>query len=149
MSRHGKMSPRDNNNEREQSTMKPIRPNRFATLFAASLALAVAAHAADYHWTGAAGDNLWSSAGNWNDSTGNPAAAAPTPGTAYTYNFGQQKAGGPKISWGDGLVVTQDMAVVIGSALALNPPTTDGESITFVTANGGSMKFGGESGIYL
>ena len=107
------------------------------------------ASAADYHWTGAAGDHLWSSAGNWNDSTGNPAAAAPTPGTAYTYNFGQQKAGGPKISWGDGLVVTQDMAVVIGSALAFNPPTTAGESITFVTANGGSMKFGGESGIYL
>ena len=86
------------------------------------------ASAADYHWTGAAGDHLWSNATNWNDSAGNPAAAAPTPGTAYTYNFGQQMANGPKISWGDGLVVTQDMAVVIGSALALNPPTTDGNA---------------------
>ena len=106
-------------------------------------------HAADYHWTGAAGDHLWSTAGNWNDASGNPAAAAPTPGTAYTYNFGQQKANGPKISWGDGLVVTQDMAVVIGSALALNPPNANGETLTFVTSNGGTMKFAGECSIYL
>ena len=43
---------------------------------------------ADYHWTGAAGDHLWSTAGNWTDSSGN-AVAAPTPDTAYTYNFTQ------------------------------------------------------------
>ena len=112
-------------------------------------AAVIGAQAADYHWTGAAGDHLWSTAGNWNDSDGNPAAAAPTPSTAYTYNFGQRKANGPKVGWGGDLVVTQDMAVVIGSALALNPPTTDGESITFVTANGGSMRFNDECSIYV
>ncbi|MBR3087214.1 MAG: LamG domain-containing protein [Kiritimatiellae bacterium] len=119
--------------------------SRLAAL-AAMVAAAIGAQAADYHWTGAAGDHLWSTAGNW-ESAGGAAVAAPTPGTAYTYNFGTRN--GTNVGWGGDLVVTQDMAVVIGSALALNPATTDGESVAFVTADGGSMKFNDECSIYV
>lgn len=44
------------------------------------------AFAADYHWTGAAGDHLWSTAGNWTDSAEKP-VAAPAEGKQYSYSF--------------------------------------------------------------
>lgn len=48
-------------------------------LSCASLALASAAVAADFTWTGAAGDGKWSSPGNWSSETGgSPAGPADT-----------------------------------------------------------------------
>ena len=96
-------------------------PKRFACACAkiATAGFAVllcgAAMGADYHWTGAAGDHLWSTAGNWTDSSGN-AVAAPTPDTAYTYNFTQSAFADKAFS----LVVTQDINVVFGTAIAVH-----------------------------
>ena len=101
---------------------------------------------ADYHWTGAAGDHLWSTAGNWETSSGGAVASVET-SQPHTYNFG--KRNGTNVGWGGELVVTQDVPVVIGSALALNPATTAGETVTLVTASTGTMRFDGECGIYV
>ena len=101
---------------------------------------------ADYHWTGAAGDHLWSTAGNWETSSGGAVASVET-SKPHTYNFG--KRNGTNVGWGGELVVTQDVPVVIGSALALNPATTAGETVTLVTASTGTMQFDGECGIYV
>ena len=88
---------------------------------------------ADYHWTGAAGDHLWSTAGNWTDSSGN-AVAAPTPDTAYTYNFTQSAFADKAFS----LVVTQDINVVFGTAIAVHGAGSSAETtdVTFVSAKG-------------
>ena len=88
---------------------------------------------ADYHWTGAAGDHLWSTAGNWTDSSGN-AVAAPTPDTAYTYNFTQSAFADKAFS----LVVTQDINVVFGTAVAVHGAGSSAETtdVTFVSAKG-------------
>ncbi len=101
---------------------------------------------ADYHWTGAAGDHLWSTAGNWETSTGGAVASVET-SKPHSYNFGTRN--GKNVGWGGDLVVTQNVPVVIGSALALNPATTDGETVTIVTASTGKMRFDGECGIYV
>lgn len=101
---------------------------------------------ADYHWTGAAGDHLWSTAGNWETSTGGAVASVET-SKPHSYNFGTRN--GKNVGWGGDLVVTQNVPVVIGSALALNPATTDGETATIVTASTGKMRFDGECGIYV
>ena len=88
---------------------------------------------ADYHWTGAAGDHLWSTAGNWTDSSGN-AVAAPEPATAYTYQFS---------AWGDGLVVTQDVDVAIGSSFKLVPAASDEtEELKIVPVNKSKLSIG-------
>ena len=88
---------------------------------------------ADYHWTGAAGDHLWSTAENWTDSSGN-AVAAPSPGTAYTYNFTQSAFADNAFN----LVVTQDVNVVFGRAIAVHGAGNDAEmtEVTFVSAAG-------------
>lgn len=88
---------------------------------------------ADYHWTGAAGDHLWSTAGNWTDSSGN-AVAAPKPDTAYTYNFTQSAFADKAFS----LVVTQDINVVFGTAIAVHGAGSSAETtdVTFVSAKG-------------
>ena len=114
-------------------------PKRFACACAkiASAGIAVllcgAAMGADYHWTGAAGDHLWSTAGNWTDSSGN-AVAAPTPDTAYTYNFTQSAFADKAFS----LVVTQDINVVFGTAVAVHGAGSSAETtdVTFVSAKG-------------
>ena len=85
----------------------------------------LAVSAADYHWTGAAGDCLWSTAGNWVDSAGNP-VAAPTEGVSYTYNFKNCP---------DGLVVTQDIDVVT-SAFAFSTTSESLTTVTWVSAEG-------------
>ena len=127
-------------------------PKRFACACAkiATAGFAVllcgAAMGADYHWTGAAGDHLWSTAGNWETSTGGEVASVET-SKPHTYNFGTRN--GKNVGWGGDLVVTQNVPVVIGSALALNPATTDGETVTIVTASTGKMRFDGECGIYV
>ena len=88
---------------------------------------------ADYHWTGAAGDHLWSTAGNWTDSSGN-AVAAPKPDTAYTYNFTQSAFADNAFI----VVVTQDINVVFGTAIAVHGAGSSAETteVTFVSANG-------------
>lgn len=114
-------------------------PNGFACACAkiATAGFAVllcgAAMGADYHWTGAAGDHLWSTAGNWTDSSGN-AVAAPTPDTAYTYNFTQSAFADKAFS----LVVTQDINVVFGTAVAVHGAGSSAETtdVTFVSAKG-------------
>ena len=114
-------------------------PNGFACACAkiATAGFAVllcgAAMGADYHWTGAAGDHLWSTAGNWTDSSGN-AVAAPTPDTAYTYNFTQSAFADNAFS----LVVTQDINVVFGTAVAVHGAGSSAETtdVTFVSAKG-------------
>ena len=114
-------------------------PKRFACACAkiASAGIAVllcgTAMGADYHWTGAAGDHLWSTAGNWTDSSGN-AVAAPTPDTAYTYNFTQSAFADQAFS----LVVTQDINVVFGTAIAVHGAGSSAETtdVTFVSAKG-------------
>lgn len=127
-------------------------PKRFACACAKmasagfAVLLCVTAMGADYHWTGAAGDHLWSTAGNWETSTGGEVASVET-SKPHTYNFGTRN--GKNVGWGGDLVVTQNVPVVIGSALALNPATTDGETVTIVTASTGKMRFDGECGIYV
>ena len=85
-------------------------------------AFATVCQAADYHWTGAAGNRLWSDPGNWETSAG--AAVESVDGAnAHTYNFGTRS--GSHVGWGGNLVVTQDINVIIGSAMALNPNGSD------------------------
>ena len=105
-----------------------------ATLFAVGTAVA-----ADYHWTGAAGDHRWSTAGNWTDSDGNP-KAAPQDGVAYSYNF---------TNFADGEVVTQDINVVT-SLFAVKNETGDKKerTITWVSASGKTFRLDGTSQIY-
>lgn len=112
---------------------------------AAGLALAAApfvASAADYHWTGAAGDHLWSTAGNWETSEGT-AVASVDGATAHTYNFGTRS--GSDVGLGGDLVVTQDINVVIGSAMALNPHGSDSETLEIVSASGCKMSISGDT----
>ncbi len=90
-----------------------------ALIFALSAGVAFAA---DFHWTGAAGDHLWSTVGNWADSEGKPKDEGPQPGVAYTYNF---------TGYEHGLVVTQDVDVVLGSAIATH--VTNGDAVAEVT----------------
>lgn len=109
--------------------------------FATLLVLAAgAARAADFHWTGAAGDHLWSTAGNWTDSEGNPKEEGPQPDVAYTYNF---------TGYEHGLVVTQDVNVVLGSAIATH--VTNGAAVaevTWVSAPGCTMTVAQAMGAY-
>jgi hypothetical protein len=56
-------------NRPSKSKVSPLFSS--VTTIAAIAAFACSASAADCHWTGAAGDRLWSSAGNWEDSTFN------------------------------------------------------------------------------
>lgn len=98
------------------------------------------ARAADFHWTGAAGDHLWSTAGNWTDSEGNPKEEGPQPDVAYTYNF---------TSYEHGLVVTQDVNVVLGHAIATH--VTNGAAVaevTWVSAPGCTMTVAQSMGAY-
>lgn len=97
---------------------------RFAALFSSLLIFAaLSAVGADYHWTGGAGDGLWSSAGNWADENGDAKTAAPSPGVAYTYNFGTLSSD---------VAVTMDQNVVFGNAVAV-----DGTGrLTLTTASG-------------
>jgi len=112
-------------------------------LFCAMLAGAVGnGSAADYHWTGAAGNGLWSDAGNW-ESAGGAAVAAPTPGEAYTYNFGTRN--GANVGWGGNATVTQDIDVAT-SIIAINPATTDGETLTIIPSGGATFQFSPDAG---
>lgn len=100
------------------------------------------ASAADYHWTGAAGDHLWSTPGNWETSAG--AAVESVDGAnAHTYNFGTRS--GTDVGWGGNLVVTQDINVAIGSAMALNPNGSNYESLEIVSAAGCKMSILGDA----
>lgn len=110
-------------------------PVGLATLFAVGTAVA-----ADYHWTGAAGDHRWSTAGNWADSDGNP-KAAPQDGVAYSYNF---------TNFADGEVVTQDVNVVVTTAVAVKNETGDGKerTLTWVSAAGKTFQMKGSTHIY-
>ena len=107
--------------------------------FMSCAAVGLGAFAADYHWTGAAGDHLWSTAENWADSAGNP-VAAPTEGVQYSYNF---------TDYPDGLVVTQDIDVVTG-LFAVENTVADGAgqlaNITWVSASGKKLKIVKEPG---
>ena len=112
--------------------------------------VATMCHAADYHWTGAAGNCLWSDPGNWETSAG--AAVESVDGAnAHTYNFGTRN--GSDVGWGGDLVVTQDINIVIGSAMALNPKGTDFEALEIVSAAGCKMSIPGDAnrncGIYV
>ena len=133
------------NNIHAMNTARTHSISQLAALAAMGAAV-IGAQAADYHWTGAAGNGLWSDAGNWETSTGGAVASVET-SKPHTYNFG--KRNGTNVGWGGELVVTQDVPVVIGSALALNPATTAGETVTLVTASTGTMQFDGECGIYV
>ena len=99
------------------------------------------ASAADYHWTGAAGNRLWSDPGNWETSAG-AAVESVDAANPHTYNFGTRS--GTNVGWENGLVVTQDVNVVIGSAMAVNP--ADGNFITLeiVSAPGCKMSMAGD-----
>ena len=112
--------------------------------------VATMCHAADYHWTGAAGNCLWSDPGNWETSAG--AAVESVDGAnAHTYNFGTRN--GSDVGWGGDLVVTQDINIAIGSAMALNPKGTDFEALEIVSAAGCKMSIPGDAnrncGIYV
>lgn len=100
--------------------------------FTASLS----AMAADYHWTGAAGNRLWSDPGNWETAAG-AAVDSVDCANAHTYNFGARN--GTNVGWENGLVVTQDVSVVIGSAMAFNPANNDLITLEIVSAPGSKM----------
>lgn len=93
-----------------------------------------ASSGADYHWTGKAGDHLWSTVGNWTDANGNPKASPPESGKAYSYKF---------VDYPDGLVVTQDINV---AATSLSTSLTDSSAVrtlTLVSAPGKTFVFSG------
>ena len=110
-------------------------------LIIGGMAVTTICHAADYHWTGAAGDHLWSTAGNWETSTG-AAVESVDVANAHTYNFGTRS--GTDVGWGGNLVVTQDINVAIGSAMALNPHGNDYEALEIVSAAGCKMSILGD-----
>ena len=58
--------------------------------------------AADYHWTGAAGNCLWSDSGNWEKSNGDAVESVDF-ANPHTYNFGTHR--GKDVGWEKGLVV--------------------------------------------
>ena len=90
--------------------------------------------AADYHWTGAAGDNKWSTPGNWVTSTGASVDSVDT-ANPHTYNFTHKDFADTSLF---NLVVTQDVDVAFGSALATHGEGYSKEqfSLTIVSGTG-------------
>ena len=89
---------------------------------------------ADYHWTGAAGDNKWSTPGNWLTSTGASVSFVDT-ANPHTYNFTQSGFFDKSVC---NLTVTQDVDVAFGSAVAVKGSGYAKEelSVTFYSAEG-------------
>ena len=111
------------------------------TIVCVSCLLVSLAIAADYHWTGAAGNRLWSDPGNWETSAG-AAVESVDCANPHTYNFGTRS--GVNVGWENGLVVTQDVNVVIGAALALNPANGNFIKLEIVSAPGCKMSMAGD-----
>ena len=105
----------------------------------------LSAAAADYHWTGAAGDHLWSTPGNWETQTGGAVASVAT-SIQKSYNFGTRNSS--NVGWENGLVVTQDVDVVIGSAMAFNPADNNPITLEIVSASGKKMSMPVSNTIY-
>lgn len=138
---------------RISSFRKSIMPTKSFILWIAVLAVPVITIAADFHWTGNAGDCLWSSAGNWANSDGTPKTSGPESGKNYSYNF---------TGFADGLVVTQDIDVVtslfaVRVAKSENYPqaprqmkwvSAEGKTLRFVTDYAGQQT-GGRTEIYV
>ena len=110
------------------------------TIGAAGMTI-LGASAADYHWTGAAGNRLWSDPGNWETSAG-AAVESVDAANQHTYNFGTRS--GTNVGWENGLVVTQDVNVVIGSAMAVNPADDAFITLEIVSASGCKMSMAGD-----
>ena len=67
--------------------MKNINnPRGVITAFAAVM-IAGSALAADYNWTGLAGNCLWSDSGNWTNAAGGAVAPVSSTSQAYSYSF--------------------------------------------------------------
>lgn len=118
------------------SFRKSIMPTKSFILWIAVLAVPVITLAADFHWTGNAGDCLWSSAGNWANSDGTPKTSGPESGKNYSYNF---------TGFADGLVVTQDIDVVtslfaVRVAKSENYPQAP-RQMKWVSAKGKTLRF--------
>lgn len=97
--------------------------------------------AADFNWTGGAGDFRWSSAGNWAKEDGTPCETGPKEDIAYTYKFE---------NFEDGLIVTQDINVAASIiAIGKDGDTTTRNTVTWCTAEGKTFKFSGQSLIYV
>ena len=101
---------------------------------------AFCADAADFHWTGNAGDHLWSSAGNWADSGGTPKGLAPADGVTYSYNF----TGCP-----DGYVVTQDVNVATRLMSVNSSDKVNRRTLTWVSAPGKKFSIPGTGDLYV
>lgn len=132
--------------------MKGIKKNRFrepitsgvSLLAALCLAAVGTVRAADFHWTGAASNHLWSTAENWANAPtnntmptilGDPKTVGPQPGEKLTYNFAD---------YPHGLVVTQDIDVVVGSDIATHVYKTNVLSeVTWVSASNCTMGLSG------
>lgn len=82
-------------------------PRGAITAFAAVM-IAGSALAADYNWTGLAGNCLWSDSGNWTNAAGVAVAPAVAENVTHSYHFPVDDTG---------LVVTQDMkgAIIIST----------------------------------
>ena len=89
---------------------------------------------ADYHWTGAAGDNKWSTPGNWLISEGASVSFVDT-ANPHTYNFTQSGFSDKSVC---NLTVTLDVDVAFGSAVAVKGSGYEKEelSVTFYSADG-------------
>lgn len=97
--------------------------------------------AADFNWTGGAGDHLWSSAGNWAKEDGTPCETGPEEGGVYTYKFE---------NFEDGLVVIQDINVAASIiAIGKDGDTTTRNTVTWCTAEGKTFKFSDKRLIYV
>ena len=106
------------------------------TALAAGMLSCVNVFGADYHWTGAAGNRLWSDPRNWETSTGAPVASVDA-GNAHTYNFGRRN--GVDAGWENGLVVKQDVDVILGASVELTPADDNAVSLEFESASGCKM----------
>lgn len=97
--------------------------------------------AADFNWTGGAGDHLWSSAGNWAKEDGTPCETGPEEGGVYTYKFE---------NFEDGLVVIQDIDVAASIIeIGKDGDTTTRNTVTWCTAEGKTFKFSDKRQIFV
>lgn len=135
--------------EKKNRFREPIT-SVISLLGAFCLAAVGTAHAADFHWTGGASNHLWSTAENWANAPtngemltilGDPKTVGPQPGQKLTYNFAD---------YPHGLVVTQDIDVVVGSAIATHVYKTNTLSeVTWVSASNCTMTLSNwETGVY-
>ena len=108
---------------------------RFSSFFLVAALAAASARAADYNWTGGAGNCLFSDSGNWTNAAGQAVAPANDTSTAYTFSFPVDVAGVVITNDVNGIVVAKRMDIVRTDSGAaelkfVSPPHVAGDAST-------------------